>query len=220
MRDLNAQQIAARERTLLIALLLSMWAPLATGYAVMMSHSTTQLADFVRRTVDLVALFTSWFIFRTARKSPEMTEAQVRKREYVAGIFVAVALVFSSLTTIVLAITRAGTIPSGNVLLGLGIAVMGGVTNSFFWWKYCSLTRERHNVVINAQRQLYRAKTAVDICVIFALASVALFPTQGWVRYVDKLGSIAVGSYLLWSGVRMARDAATGLKVVVISHKS
>ncbi|MDP3487417.1 MAG: hypothetical protein Q8S19_05720, partial [Bacillota bacterium] len=86
MRDLNAQQIAARERTLLIALLLSMWAPLATGYAVMMSHSTTQLADFVRRTVDLVALFTSWFIFRTARKSPEMTEAQVRKREYVAGI--------------------------------------------------------------------------------------------------------------------------------------
>ena len=49
MRDLSAKQVAARERTLLIALLLSMWAPLATGYAVLMSHSTTQLADFIRR---------------------------------------------------------------------------------------------------------------------------------------------------------------------------
>ncbi|KAF0194193.1 MAG: hypothetical protein FD169_1988 [Bacillota bacterium] len=57
MKDLSAAQVASRERTLLIALLLGMWAPLATGYAVLLSHSTTQVADFIRRTVDLVALF-------------------------------------------------------------------------------------------------------------------------------------------------------------------
>jgi hypothetical protein len=48
--------LAGRERTLLVALLLSLWGPLATGLAVLLSQSTTQVADFVRRSVELVAL--------------------------------------------------------------------------------------------------------------------------------------------------------------------
>jgi hypothetical protein len=56
-----------RERTLLVALLLSAWAPFVTGWAVVLSQSTTQVADFVRRTVELVAIAVAWAVFRRLR---------------------------------------------------------------------------------------------------------------------------------------------------------
>lgn len=84
MNNFTQEQSAARQRTLLIALLLSMWAPLVTGIAVVMSTSTTQLADFVRRTVEpggnvypgliiasLGVIVNSWFWRRYARLNRE-----------------------------------------------------------------------------------------------------------------------------------------------------
>lgn len=56
------------ERTLLWSLLLSAPGPLVTGFAVVSSRSTTQLADFLRRTTELVAIFVSWWVYRALRR--------------------------------------------------------------------------------------------------------------------------------------------------------
>jgi hypothetical protein len=53
--------------------------------------------------------------------------------------------------------------------------------------------------VIAGQQQLYRAKASVDLCVVAALATVAIAPCHPATRYVDLLGSL----YLVWSGVRL-----------------
>ena len=65
---LSKEQSSSREKTLLTALLLSAPGPLFTGYAVLSSHSTTQLADFIRRGVELAALFISWWVFRQLQR--------------------------------------------------------------------------------------------------------------------------------------------------------
>jgi len=200
MKPLSEEQIARREKTLITALLLSMWAPLTTGIAVVLSQSTTQLADFIRRSVELVALFISWRVFRYVEKGQQVSLEKKARLEIIAGLSVAAALCTSGLIMLAITLARMGTFePGGNVYPGLAIAILGLITNSWFWRRYTKMTTEHYNPVIDSQRLMYRAKAVVDCCVIIALASVAIDPTAPVTRYIDALGSIAVSMYLVWS---------------------
>jgi divalent metal cation (Fe/Co/Zn/Cd) transporter len=207
MVELSKEQAAGREKTLLTALLLSVWAPLATGIAVILSQSTTQVADFIRRTVELVALFVSWRVFRYLhRHSEPVTEAQKVRLERAAGLCVAAALACSGVVMLVLAAVRMRSFqPGGNVYPGLAIALLGLVVNVWFWRRYARLNREQYNTIIDAQRQLYRAKSLVDLCVIAALLAVALQPAHSLTRYIDIVGSVVVALYLVTCGAGTAR---------------
>ncbi|MEW6524864.1 MAG: cation transporter [Bacillota bacterium] len=200
------KQVAARERTLLLALILSMWGPLATGMAMTMSRSTTQVADFVRRTVELVALLVSWLVFRhVSCAGPDPgRRAQLQR---MAGWSVALALGCSSAVMFTIAWSRLTSAfePGGRVQLGLAIAALGLVTNGWFWRRYARFSREQSDTVIDAQHRLYRAKTLVDLGVVVALAAVAGFPSRPVTRYVDLVGTFVVATYLLWSSVRSGR---------------
>ncbi len=219
MINYSQEQLKSREKTLLAAFLLSMWAPLATGIAVIMSRSSTQLADFSRRSVELTALFVSWTIFRYIHgKKP--APAVRTKLERVAGLSVATALGLSGVIMLFLAVYRFSTsfIPGGNVYPGLAIAFLGAVTNGWFWRRYTFLNLDHSDNIIESQKRLYRAKTIVDICVISALASVALLPSRSSTRYVDLAGTVAVSVYLIWSSVRSGRNVLA--KQTVIPSRS
>ena len=195
--------LASRERTLLVALLLSMWAPLATGLAVVLSRSTTQVADFVRRSAELIAVALTWAVVRRLRRRGDLDEEQRAGLERVAARSVAVALAVSGAVMLVLAAGRLRAFePGGDVRLGLLIAVMGLATNGWFWRRFAALTRERPDALIDAQRRLYRAKVAVDACVIAALATILWAPGHPATRWVDLGGSVAVALYLVWSAWR------------------
>lgn len=202
MPAFSSEHAARGERTLRVALLLSMWAPLTAGIAVLMSQSSTQLADFVRRTVELVALFVSWAVFRRVHRH-HLPADRHRRLERVANLFVAAALLASGTVMLVLALSRARAFePGGNVLLGLAIAVLGLIVNTWFWRRYARLERQRASAILGAQRDLYRAKAFVDVAVILALSTVALAPEHPATRYVDVGGSGLVAAYLLWSSAR------------------
>lgn len=202
MNTLTKEELASREKTLLAALLLSMWAPLATGIAVILSRSTTQLADFIRRSVELIALFISWRVFRYLQQGKEPDPLQKDRLERLASLCTAVAMGVSGVVIIIIALTRFPTFtPGGNVYPGLAIALLGLLTNSWFWRRYARLNRESYNRVIDTQCCLYRAKTVVDFCVLIALSAVAIAPLHPVTRYIDLLGSVAVSIYLVWSGI-------------------
>lgn len=186
-----------------MALLLSLWGPFATAIAVVLSQSTTQLADFVRRSVELVALAIAWLVFRHLRRTSGLTPARAARLERVASLAVASALTVSAVVMLVLVSARLRAfVPGGDVRLGLTIAVLGLVVNAVFWRRYAGMVREHPNTLIDAQRRLYRAKVAVDACVIAALATVLLAPEHPAVRWVDLGGSLAVAVYLLVSAQR------------------
>lgn len=213
MKQLSMEQSSSREKTLLSALLLSAPGPLVTGFALIASHSTTQLADFIRRGVELVAIFISWLVFRQLHKNAPLGEAHQTRLERVAGLSTAGAMICTGVVLLVVALSRLSMFePGGNVTLGLTIAVLGLLTNGWFWWRYTVLTREQYSAVIAAQQQLYRAKVSVDLCVVIALAAVAIAPTHPATRYVDLLGSVTVAAYLLWSGLRMAQKPLLSIK--------
>jgi len=195
--------LAGRERTLLVALLLSLWAPLATGLAVLLSRSTTQVADFVRRSAELVALAISWAVYRHLRRRGDLSTMRRAQLERVATRGVAAALAVSGAVMLLLAAGRMRSFePGGDVRLGLAIALLGLATNGWFWRRFGALARERPDALIDAQRRLYRAKVAVDACVIAALATVLWAPGHPATRWVDLGGSVAVALYLGWSAWR------------------
>lgn len=196
---------------MLVALLLSMWAPLTTGIAVVLSRSTTQVADFIRRSIELVALFVSWWVFRYVERKEGLNPEEKARLERIANLSVSGALICSSLVMLGLVFSRlSGFQPGGNVYPGLVIATLGLAVNLWFSRRYAALNREQHNSIIASQRQLYLAKAMVDLCVIAALAAVAVNPTHPATRYIDLLGSVAVSAYLFWSGVNTGRTALRG----------
>jgi divalent metal cation (Fe/Co/Zn/Cd) transporter len=207
VKSLSNEQASSRQKTLLTALLLSMFAPFATGIAVLLSASTTQAADFIRRTVELAALFMAWLVFRRiARKNPSPDE-KVRL-EVITGLTTAGAMLCSGFVILVLALSRAANFePGGNVVPGMAIAGLGLATNTWFWRRYSRYNREQYSPIMDTQRNLYRAKAFVDLCVLGALSAVAINPEHFTTRYIDLLGSAAVFLYLLWSGTISARSA-------------
>jgi divalent metal cation (Fe/Co/Zn/Cd) transporter len=204
LNTLTQEQSVSREKTLRAAVLLSSFAPLTTGIAVLLSTSTTQIADFIRRTVELLALLVSWLVYRYIQRKEGVIEEAERKRvERMAQLSVSAALGISGVVMLFLAASRiSGFQPGGNVTLGLVIASLGLLTNGWFWRRYARMTREHYNTIIASQVGLYRAKSMVDLCVIAALASVAINPLHPATRWIDLLGSAAVALYLLWNSWR------------------
>lgn len=209
MTTSGRQHAAKSERTLLTALLLSAPGPIVTGLAAVSSYSATQIADFIRRTAELAALFVSWWVFRKLQRGAAPTELHRVRLERMASRTVAGAMACSGVAMLGIGIHRAMVYEgSGRVTMGLIIAVLGLLTNTWFWWRYRSFTRERFDVVIAGQQKLYRAKAYVDLGVVAALTAVAIAPTHPATRYVDALGSIIVGGYLLYNGFDMARKSS------------
>ena len=194
---------AKREKTLFASLLLSLWAPLATGVAVFMSRSTTQVADFIRRTMELLVLLLSWLVFRYLITGETLTNEMRMRWEKVVNLAVAASLGCSGLIMLFLSLSRLQTFrPGGNVTLGLTIATLGLIVNLWFWRRYRALGQDEPSPIIDAQRRLYLAKIFVDMGVILALSAVAIRPAT---KYIDILGSIAVALYLVWSSFRALR---------------
>ena len=207
MSNLSKQQVSSRNKVLLTALLLSTPGVVVTGIAALSSYSTTQFADFIRRSMELVAMFISWWVFSQLQREQNLSEANSTRLERTAGLGVAVAMAGSGIVMLVIALSRLSAFePGGNVKMGLIIAVLGALMNSWFWWRYTILSREQFSAVIAAQQKLYRAKALVDLCVVTALGAVVIAPFHPATPYVDFVGSIFVASYLLWNGLRMAQS--------------
>lgn len=208
MTDLNKKRSSKGERTLFISLLLSAPGAIVTGIPAITSHSATQIADFLRRSAELIALFVSWWIYRKLQRSIETDAACRARMERTANLTVAGAMICSGIAMLVVGVVRLFVYrASGNVIMGLIIAVLGVLTNSWFWWRYSHMVRERFDPVIAGQQKLYRAKTSVDLCVTAALASVVVAPGHPVTRYIDALGCIIVACYLLYNGLDMMRKS-------------
>ena len=194
-----------RQRTLLTALLLSTPGPLVTGLAAIRSLSATQIADFIRRTVELAALFVAWYVFRKLHGSAPAAQSRERL-ERMANRSVAVAMVCSGIAMLAVGVQRLmDREAAGDVTLGLVIALLGLAFNTAFWQRYRSFNRRRFDPVIAGQQRLYRAKSLVDLGVVAALAAVTLAPAHPATPYLDALGSLAVAGYLLRQGLGTAR---------------
>ncbi|MEA1884927.1 MAG: cation transporter [Thermotogota bacterium] len=197
---------AKREKTMLVAFLLSSPGPLLTGIAALSSQSATQIADFLRRSSELVALFVAWWVFRKMQRDTSSDKIFQNRMSRIANLTVSIAMICSGVAMFIVGVVRLFVFNiGGKVILGLVIAILGLITNSWFWWRYWSMNREIPDSVIEGQGNLYRAKACVDLAVVSALATVLVAPNHPATQYVDAVGCMIVAFYLFYSGVKVMK---------------
>lgn len=198
-------------RTLLWSVLMSSPGPLVVGLGLMAGRSATQIADFVRRSAELMAIVAAFAVYRITNGEKGCDEARRAKLERLSNLFVGAMMCVGGAFMIVLALMEQPA-DKGNVIPGLTIAVLGVIANGIFWRKYTRLDRQEPNAILAVQARLYRAKTLVDACVSAALASVAVSPASPVSLWLDRIGSVIVAAYLVWCGVKTVWEAVKRTK--------
>lgn len=188
-------------RTLLWSVIMSSPGPLVVGLGLMAGRSSTQIADFVRRSAELLAIIMSFVIYKITTKDGACNEEKKARLERISNTFVGAMMCIGGSFMILLAL-MSETTDKGNVIPGLAIAVMGVIANTIFWRKYTRLNKAEPNAILAVQARLYRAKSLVDTCVTIALLSVAIAPESMASVWLDFIGSIIVAVYLIWCGIR------------------
>lgn len=192
-------------RTLLWSVIMSAPGPLVVGLGLLAGRSSTQIADFVRRSAELLAIIMSFVTYKLTTKSGETDLTRKEKLERVSNLFVGAMMCIGGAIMLILAFTS-GSIDKGNVIPGLAIAVLGVIANTIFWRKYARLNKAEPNPILAVQARLYRAKSLVDSCVTLALLSVWIAPQSLFSYYFDLIGSVIVAVYLLFCGVQTIRE--------------
>ena len=192
-------------KTLLTSVILSSPGPLIVGLGLMVGKSSTQLADFVRRSSELLAIIISYIIYTVTTKENGVDMEKKQKLERISNLCVGIAMIVGGCIMFVLALTS-NTTEKGNVIPGLTIALLGVFANSLFWRKYTKLNEESPNAILEVQARLYRAKALVDSCVSIALLSVLWLPNSSISYYLDLLGTIIVSIYLVYCGYQTFKE--------------
>lgn len=194
-------------RTLLLSVLLSAPGPLVVGLGLLAGHSSTQIADFVRRSAELLAIVISFAVYRITTKDGAGGGAEERAElERRSNVFVGAMMCVAGAAMVLMAfVTDAES--KGNVVPGLVIATMGLIVNTAFWIKYTRLNSREPNAILHVQSRLYRAKSLVDGCVTVALLSVIIAPGSSWSHWLDFAGALVVAAYLVFCGVQTVLEA-------------
>lgn len=192
-------------RTLLWSVIMSSPGPLVVGLGLLAGRSSTQIADFVRRSSELLAIIMAFITYKITTKDGQEDLVKKEKVERFSNLFVGAMMCLGGSIMLVLALVAENE-DKGNVIPGLSIAVMGVIANTIFWRKYTKLNRAEPNPILAVQARLYRAKSLVDGCVTIALLSVAIAPGAQFSYYLDMIGSIIVACYLVFCGVQTIRE--------------
>ena len=192
-------------RTLLMSVLMSSPGPLVVGLGLLSGRSATQIADFFRRSSELLAIIMAYIVYKITTKDGACDEIRKAKLERISNLFVGAMMCLGGSIMLVLAFFSENT-DKGNVIPGLSIAVLGVIANTLFWRKYTRLNKAEPNTILAVQARLYRAKSLVYSCVTVALLSVVLAPQSPVSYLLDLAGSVIVAVYLIFCGIQTIRE--------------
>jgi len=187
------------KNTLLWSVIMSAPGPLVMGLGLIVGKSSTQIADFVRRSAELLGIVMAYVVYLITNKDEDFNPAKKVKLERISNLFVGAMMCLGGAIMLVLAFLSDNS-DKGNVIPGLAISLLGVVANTIFWRKYTRLNKQSENAIIAVQARLYGAKSLVDGCVTLALLSVAIFPETLFSYYLDIIGSAIVAVYLIFCG--------------------
>ena len=204
---MSKENNASGSRTMLLSVLMSAPGPLILGLGLMAGRSSTQIADFVRRSAELLGIIMAFVVYRITTKEGVCDEGRKAKLERCSNAFVGAMMCLGG-SLMVLLTFFSGSEDKGNVVPAMCISAMGMAANFAFWLKYTRLDRKEPNAILRVQARLYRAKAMVDTCVTAALLSVLIWPLSPVSLWLDFAGSLVVAVYLIYCGVRTVIEAA------------
>ena len=188
-------------KTLLWSIIMASPGPLTVGLALIGGHTATQIADFVRRSAELIAIIMAFAVYTAVNRDDTCDEERKQRLERRSDIFIGFMMCVAGAVMAIISVVFRGE-DKGNVIPGLCIAVLGMVSNSTFWIKYSRLNKTESSPIFAVQLRLYRAKSLVDTSVAVALTAILISPIGAFADWVDAIGSMTVAVYMMWCGLR------------------
>jgi len=189
--------------------------------AFVQSNSIVILTDVLRTASDTVSIFLSWLVVRSvARGKTEEYNYGYGKLENLASLGVAAALFVSFFFVVIIATKRIFLHHPDEAIqriqLGLIVHSVSAVWNGWLWRKHGLFARMQHSPISESQWRIFRAKTAINVCVLMTLlaskgaehlaAHHVSFITWGgihWGNLIDPSASFVLAAFLLFSAVRV-----------------
>ena len=189
------------KKTLLLSILFAAPSPFVVGFALLIGKSSTQIADFVRRTSELIAIIAAYVTYIIISKDENIDKKQKLKIETNSSMFVGLLLMLAGTVMFIIALTATNK-DKGNIIPALIIALSGVTSNTYFFIKYKGLYKKDNSPILEIQSKLYLSKCIVDTFVSIPLTIILISPQSNLANIFDIFGSSIVALYLIFSGLK------------------
>lgn len=202
-----------RERSVFAGLLIGAVALIPGLVAVILGHSTTLLADWLRSFSETFAILLSWLTLRkVTRGSRADYDYGYGKLESLSSLIVAAAMTLSFAAVVFIAVSRIRQPePVRQVGWGLVVSIGAAMINLTLWRRNYHLARQEQSPIMESQWRLFRAKAVVNLTVILTLGLSVLLRRFAWSVYIDPIGSLIVAGFLLASAYQVASTSVYDL---------
>lgn len=159
--------------------------------------NTTQIADLIKRSCDLLTEVLAWLIY-------ELTLCNFIKNntkhalEKLVKYFTGASMCISGGVMIYVAVADFGG-THGNMYPSLFLAVTGAVINVILYLNY----RSMNNAVLSIQAKLHKVKALFDIALTAILLVWILCPHGAVREYFNVFGTALISLYMIFSGIRV-----------------
>ena len=177
---------------------------LVTGIiAAIIANSLTLESEILKNIGLVTAVFLSYLSIRKVNRGrTEGYNYGYGKLESVSGLIVAVVLVISLIIVIGHTIERFQhpvELHSGGLDLAIVFSAVALLTSAWLWRHDLHLSNEEYSPVLESLWRMYRFKTVASILVIASLSMSAIFSDQPWASFIDPLGSVLIGLFIVQS---------------------
>jgi ferrous-iron efflux pump FieF len=206
---------AAKQRTLLIGLVLDIISLLPCIIAAVLAGSIVLYADAIKATNEVLATFLSWLTLRKmGAGGAGVYDYGVGKFETFASLVTGGVMFISLAFVIAMALYRIA-VPSEIVLegalLGIFFLFLGGSKNVWLWRKNLRLYQVQPSPILHSQWRLYRSKALSDFFVLLSVVATLALSSYAWSLYIDPLSSFLIAGVIVTSGYRIFSSSLPAL---------
>jgi len=198
-----ASHAKAKERSILLGLILGIFGLVTGIIAAIIANSVTLESEILKNAGLATAVFLSYLSIRKInRGKTEGYNYGYGKLESFSGLIVAVVLVLSLIIVISHTVERFQH-PVELHPKGLDVAIIFtliALATSVWMWRHdYHLAKEEYSPVMESLWRMYRFKTIASVFVTLSLVLSYIFGDYAWSAYVDPVGSIIIGLFIVQS---------------------
>jgi len=172
-----------------------------TTTAFLLSNSSVLLADFLKTTIELIAITLSWVAVRRINRGGGKTyEYGLGKLENISSLFVALVMLLSFLIITANSV-RNILVPSHIQGVGLWVSIVAQViylgVNGSLYFKNRLLSKMSSSPLMDSQTRLFMTRFIGNAFILLSLGLSMAFAAYKWSSYIDPAASLIIAFSIL-----------------------
>lgn len=178
---------------------------LVTLAALLAAQSSVLLADFLKTSLEFVAVLMAWMAMRRlARGGGETYEYGIGKLENLSSLFVAALM---TLVFLVITVNAVRGLISPSHVGGIGVTIslvaqlVYGAINGWLWRRSSQAARSEDSPLMASQAKLFFTKLFGNVFIFLSLALSLALADRAWSVYIDPIASLVIAGSILMSAI-------------------